>query len=366
MKKINYFSTQIKVYHLQQNNHKAEKELIEIQHKLTLNLKIIHERNNQLNQYKQNISILINQEYLNIDQQLIKEQKLLFELKQQNQELNNSLFYQITILKTNQNKQVELNLRSQDLIERINKKQEEISIEKKLKQEFSQLLTNLNIELKRKTKILSIHHRQEDIYLSQAQIIELEHKRDKYLQHSSEDINNQSTNNNIKKLIHQEVNHRLKLTIIHYNLNHKINILKNTTQQYALLVKDQRQKIINYEKLHDKWILNININRNRLLKLFNRINIIEQYIINTKKFLQQFDYIKFSLRPNILILYNKINLFIQQRLGISFILTSVLQTGRVPDPTRVPGKIRRIGSGPGFKKRAGSVSGAKTCTRAGL
>jgi len=165
MKKVNYFSTQIKVYHLQQNNHKAEKELIEIQHELKHNLKIIQERNHQLNQlhqYKQNIPILINQEDLNIDQQLNNEQKLLFELKKQNEELNNSLLYYITILKTNQNKQTELNLTNQDLIEIINKKQEDITIEKKLKQEISQLLTNLNIELKRKSKSLSIHHRQEN------------------------------------------------------------------------------------------------------------------------------------------------------------------------------------------------------------
>jgi hypothetical protein len=170
MKKANYFSTQIKIYHLQQNNHKAEKELIEIQHELKHNLKVIQERNHQLNQlhqYKQNIFILINQKNLNIDQQLIKEQlnneqKLLFELKKQNEELNNSLLYYITILKTNQNKQTELNLTNRDLIEIINKKQKEIAIEKNLKQEISQLLTNFNIELKRKSKTLSIHHRQEN------------------------------------------------------------------------------------------------------------------------------------------------------------------------------------------------------------
>jgi hypothetical protein len=35
--------------------------------------------------------------------------------------------------------------------------------------------------------------------------------------------------------------------------------------------------------------------------------------------------------------------------------SSVLQTGRVLDPTRgrVPGKIRRVGSGTGYKKKFG-------------
>ncbi|CAF4859158.1 unnamed protein product, partial [Rotaria sp. Silwood2] len=109
------------------------------------------------------------------------------------------------------------------------------------------------------------------------------------------------------------VNHRLQLTIISHNLKQQINILENTTQQYALLVKKQRQKVINYEKLHDKWIIHINTNRNNLLELFNRFNKIEQSMINTRNFFQQFDHIELSLRPNILIFYNEMNLFTQQR-----------------------------------------------------
>jgi hypothetical protein len=72
--------------------------------------------------------------------------------------------------------------------------------------------------------------------------------------------------------------------------------------------------VIHYEKLHDQWIRNISINRNRLLELFNRINSIEQSMINTKVFLQQV----YSIKPNILILYNEINLFLKRRLEINF------------------------------------------------
>ncbi|CAF1004918.1 unnamed protein product [Rotaria sp. Silwood1] len=70
--------------------------------------------------------------------------------------------------------------------------------------------------------------------------------------------------------------------------------LEHVAQQYALLVKEQRQKVINYEKLHDKWIMHININRNRLLELFNRLNKIEQSMNNTKNIFQQFDHSKLS------------------------------------------------------------------------
>jgi len=55
-----------------------------------------------------------------------------------------------------------LNVNHKDLIEIIHKKQEEIEKEKQIKQEISQILTKLNIELKRKKNILSIHHQQEN------------------------------------------------------------------------------------------------------------------------------------------------------------------------------------------------------------
>lgn len=140
----------------------------------------------------------------------------------------------------------------------------------------------------------------------------MEYQRDQYLhQHSSEKLN-QSTDN-LKKFLHDETTHRLKLTTIYYNRKHEINILGNSIEQYSYLVKDQREKIINYEKLNDQWILNLNINRKRLLEIFQRINQIDEYINNTKTFLQQFDQIKFTLRSNILIFYHKINRFIQQR-----------------------------------------------------
>ncbi|CAF1266422.1 unnamed protein product, partial [Rotaria sordida] len=316
-KKAKVFSMQMQIFHIQQKIHKVEKELIDIQDKLTFNLKATHEQHdNQLNihlQYKPNISILIDQDYLNIDHQLIKEQlnneqNLSIELLKQNKKLNNILLYHMKILKMNENKQIQLNINNKNFIKIINIKQEQIEKEKDIKQEISQFLTELKIELKRKEYILSTHHHQNHI-------IELKHKRDQYLQnttkHTFENFN--QSKNIIKKNIHQEINHRLQLTIISYNLKQQINILENTTQHYVLLVKKQRQKVINYEKLHDKWILHININRNRLLELFNRINKIEQYIINTRNFFQQFNHIKLSLIPNILIFYNEMNLSIQQR-----------------------------------------------------
>ncbi|CAF1127796.1 unnamed protein product, partial [Rotaria sordida] len=316
-KKAKVFSMQMQIFHIQQKIHKVEKELIDIQDKLTFNLKATHEQHdNQLNihlQYKPNISILIDQDYLNIDHQLIKEQlnneqNLSIELLKQNKKLNNILLYHMKILKMNENKQIQLNINNKNFIKIINIKQEQIEKEKDIKQEISQFLTELKIELKRKEYILSTHHHQNHI-------IELKHKRDQYLQnttkHTFENFNR--SKNIIKKNIHQEINHRLQLTIISYNLKQQINILENTTQHYVLLVKKQRQKVINYEKLHDKWILHININRNRLLELFNRINKIEQYIINTRNFFQQFNHIKLSLIPNILIFYNEMNLSIQQR-----------------------------------------------------
>ncbi|CAF3942857.1 unnamed protein product [Rotaria sp. Silwood2] len=311
----------MEVYHIQQKIHKAEKELIEIQHQLTLNLQTTHEQDSQLNkilQYKPKIFISIDQDYLNIDHQLIKEQlnneqNLSIQLKKQNKKLNNNLLYHMKILKMNENKQIRLNINNKNFIEIISLKQEQIEKEKDIKQEISQILIELKVELKRKEYILSTHHSKLDRLNNQ--ILELEHKRDQYLLHTTlytfQNIN--QTKNNIKKNIRQEVNHRLQLTIISHNLKQQINILENTTQQYALLVKKQRQKVINYEKLHDKWIIHINTNRNNLLELFNRFNKIEQSMINTRIFFQQFDHIELSLRPNILIFYNEMNLFTQQR-----------------------------------------------------
>ncbi|CAF4502680.1 unnamed protein product, partial [Rotaria sp. Silwood2] len=255
----------MQVYHIQQKIHKAEKELIEIQHQLTLNLQTTHEQDSQLNkilQYKPKIFISIDQNYLNIDHQLIKEQlnneqNLSIELKKQNKKLNNNLLYHMKILKMNENKQIRLNINNKNFIEIISLKQEQIEKEKDIKQEISQILIELKVELKRKEYILSTHHSKLDRLNNQ--ILELEHKRDQYLLHTTlytfQNIN--QTKNNIKKNIRQEVNHRLQLTIISHNLKQQINILENTTQQYALLVKKQRQKVINYEKLHDKWIIHI-------------------------------------------------------------------------------------------------------------
>ncbi len=166
IEKANYFSMQIQAYHTQQNIHKTENELIEIQHELTCNLKTIDEQNSQLNQllqYKQNTSMLIDQEYFHIDYQLKNEQKLSLELKKQNKELNNTLLHHITILKGNQNKQTQLNINDKNFVAIIHIKQQEIEKEKEIKQEISQILIKLQTELKRKKHILSIQHRQTNI-----------------------------------------------------------------------------------------------------------------------------------------------------------------------------------------------------------
>ncbi|CAF4716567.1 unnamed protein product [Rotaria sp. Silwood1] len=288
-KKATVVSMQMQVYYIQQKIHKAEEELIDIEHQLTLNLQATHEQDNQLNkllQYKLNISISIDQDYLNIDHQLIKEQlnnqqHLSIELQKQNKKLHNIILYHIKILKMNENKKIQLNINHENFIEIIHRKQKQIEKEKNIKKEIFQILTELKIELKRKEYILSVHHHQLDRLNNQ--ITELEHERDQYLQHTIlytyENIN--QSKNNIKRNIRQEINHRLQLSIISQNLKQQINILENTTQQYALLVKKQRQK--------------------------------KQCMNNTRIFFQQFDHIKLSLKSNILIFYNEMNLFTQQK-----------------------------------------------------
>jgi hypothetical protein len=166
IEKANYFSTQIQAYRTQQNIYKTENELIEIQHELTCNLKTIDEQDSQLNQllqYKQNISTLINEEYFHIDYQLKNEQKLSLELKKQNKQLNNTLLHHIMILKGNQNEQTQLNINDKNFVAIIHIKQQEIEKEKDIKREISQILIKLQTELKRKKHILSIQHRQTNI-----------------------------------------------------------------------------------------------------------------------------------------------------------------------------------------------------------
>jgi len=159
MKRAHYFSTHITAYRIQQTIHKMTREFNKIQHELTSNLKTMDERNTQLNElcfYKQNI------EYQSIKEQIDTEQKLSFELKQQNNELNRHLSDHMMLLKTNKIQESQLNANHTDLLEKIHLKQEEIQIEKAIKQEYSQILTKLKKDLKRKQKFLSIHHRQED------------------------------------------------------------------------------------------------------------------------------------------------------------------------------------------------------------
>lgn len=136
-------------------------EFNEIQHELILNLKTIDKRNDQLNQlniHKQNI------EYQLIKKQIDHEEKLSFELKQENKELNQHLSDHLILWKTNKEHESELNMKNKDLLEKIHLKQEQIQIEKQLKHEFSQILTKLKKTLKQKQKLLSKHrHQQTDL-----------------------------------------------------------------------------------------------------------------------------------------------------------------------------------------------------------
>lgn len=117
----------------------------------------------------------------------------------------------------------------------------------------------------------------------------------------------------LKASIHQQINDRLKLTIRHHDLKTQIHTLHGTTNEYALLVKNQRVKIFTYEKLHDKWIVNIRINRQRLLNSLNRIQTLTQHIDKTKDFLEYFNQFQIEFKPKILIMYHQFNLFLQQR-----------------------------------------------------
>jgi hypothetical protein len=158
-KRANYFSTQLTAYHIQQKIHRMTRELNEIEHELTLNLKTIDERNNQLIQlylHKQNI------EYQSIKDQIDHEQKLSFELKQRNNELNDHLSDHLTLWKTHQHHESELNTKNKVLLEKIHQTQEQIRIEKILQHELSQTFSKLKKNLKQKQNLLSKHQCQQN------------------------------------------------------------------------------------------------------------------------------------------------------------------------------------------------------------
>lgn len=127
------------------------------------------------------------------------------------------------------------------------------------------------------------------------------------------DDNLPESNESLQKSIEQQVNHRLQLTLLYHNLKSEHNELTSTINEYAIIVKNQREKILHYEKQHDKWISEMNSNRIHLIKLFQRMETLEQSTTKTKEFLEQFNQTKLSLRPNLLILYHQMNLYIQQR-----------------------------------------------------
>ncbi|CAF1206622.1 unnamed protein product [Adineta steineri] len=276
-------------------------------HKLHNNIKTICnieikdlQKTREILRLKLNINIT-EKELSEIQHELKKEQKLSSELKIQNKQLNNLLFQNKKNLQMNEN--------DKNILELIDAKQEQIEKEKAIKQDISQMLRKFQIELKRKKNILFIQNQQKEKLKSQ--LIHIEYQHNKWNQQSTINISDNITQstNNFKK----ELQHRLQLSILHNNVKQEHNILDNTTKQYAVLVKEQRKKIINYEKFHDKWIIEINQKRKRLLELIDRLEKLDKYIINTNTFFQDFNSLKLSSISNTLIFQNEIDVYLQQR-----------------------------------------------------
>lgn len=161
-----YFSNQIQVYHIQQTIHKLDFDYKQIYFELTFHRQENVQLNKQFKQYKQNIDTVLQNEHFDSDlnfirQQIINEEHRIFELKKVNQEMNNNLLSQRSLLKIQEYKQNELHMENKNLIESIKKKHEEIEKEKDLQQQLSHNRIQLKQKLRRKEELLSIKHRQE-------------------------------------------------------------------------------------------------------------------------------------------------------------------------------------------------------------
>ena len=308
----NYYSTQMKVHQIEENIHRMSGELVELQEERRQNRRAIDEQNNQLNQfrfYRQDVSIAADDDH-SLKQQVDKEEKMILTLKEQKKELNDQLFEQLTLVKIHEHERRKLNKTWKTLLDKIQFKQEESESEKRTKHELFRMTRQFRKDLKQKQKILSINHRQ--VHQYQVEKTELEHQRN-FLQKQSVIPPSVQSLDHLKASIHQQFNDRLKLTVHHHDLEDQIRSLHSTTHEYASLVKDQRAKIFTYEKLHDKWIVNIRVNRKRLLDSFNRAHTLAQHINKSKEFLEHFDRFQLSFEPKILMVYHQFNVFLEQR-----------------------------------------------------
>ncbi|UJR30398.1 hypothetical protein I4U23_017933 [Adineta vaga] len=313
-KKLNYFSMQIQVYYLQQHIHQTEKELLNIQHTLKLNLQSNYEQEHQLKNYledQQKLTSFIDKKSSKNDYQLIqddiqREAKISIELKRQNKDLNTKLFDQIKHLKINETKQIELNINRRNLNEIIQTKQNEIEQEKEIKQNTIRIIMKIRIEFKNKNQILSIHNRQN--HQLKNQLIQLEHHQTKFSSTRSLNTISKSTEN-IKQNLHQAIKQHSHLTTVHYHSQQEIHLFQSTIQEYISLVKEQREKILHYERLHDQWIIHLNLNRQRLVEFVQRLGKIQQEINYTNQYFQQLN----QSTSNLVAFECDIHFYIQRR-----------------------------------------------------
>ncbi|CAF0891907.1 unnamed protein product [Adineta ricciae] len=303
--KLKFLNMQIQVYRLQENLHKIEIELTEIQHTFRHNVQTNYERENQLTRVLQYQLQLTPTTYdLNLHQQnqdeIEREKKLFLRLNKENSDFNHQLLDYAKQTKMNQNRQIELHLKSRHLLEVLQTKRKEIEEENKTKQNLIETNRKLHKELKRKTPILSTQNRQND---------QLKHRLHQLEQHRSKDLPIVSLNESIEANLHEEIKHHSQLTTTNHNLQHEIYILESTTKQYFSLVKEQREKILYYEKLHDQSIIHLNINRRRLLRYFQRLTQIDQQINQTKNYVNKLN----NSLPNLATLEYDLHFYIQRR-----------------------------------------------------
>ncbi|CAF1543221.1 unnamed protein product, partial [Adineta ricciae] len=303
--KLKFLSMQIQVYRLQENLHKTEIELTEIQHTLRHNVQTNYEREIQLTRVLQYQLQLTPTTYdLNLYQQnqdeIEREEKLFLRLNKEKNDFYHQLLDYAKQTKMNQNRQIELHLKNRTLIEILQTKRKEIEEENKTKQNLIETNLKLQKELKRKTPILSIQNRQND---------HLKHRLHQLEQHRPRDLPIVSSNKSIEANLHEEIKSHSQLTTINHSLQHEIYILENTAKHYFPLVKEQREKIFYYEKLHDQSIIHLNTNRRRLLRYFQRLTQIDQQINQTKYYVDKLN----NSLPNLVTLEYDLHFYIQRR-----------------------------------------------------
>ena len=175
------YSSQIKIYQINQNVHQMSEELLEVQDDLKQNLQAIDEQNNQLKHlhlYRENLRIAV--DYHSLKEQIDNEEHFISKMREENKRLTHQLFEEISLIKIHKNEQWRLETNRKDLLEKIQLNHEEIKREKAMRQEFFRMGIQLKKDLKRKQKILSIH--QQQITQSQVKIqSKTAHKSPKFI-----------------------------------------------------------------------------------------------------------------------------------------------------------------------------------------